>query len=206
MRGNISIVKESVKQEQPKKPMILNQINCDDFSLADFLKFESDELFDVTNYFWEYFQDSIKKKYMVYGLPITTAPVSEIKVFDIYSNSIKHFLNFCSYNYLNYSYNPYVKKAVQDAIDKYGTGAVSAPLLSGYYDTTQKLEEAIAEFKKKEASIVFPTGYSTNLGVLSGILKEGDVAVLDILSHASIYDGVRLAGAEVKVFRHNSAN
>ena len=167
MRANISIVKGTVKQGVPQKSMILNQMNCDDYSLADFLKFENDELFDVTNYFWEYFQDSIKKKYMVYGLPIITAPVSEIKVFDIYSNSIKHFLNFCSYNYLNYSYNPYVKKAVQEAIGKYGTGAVSAPLLSGYYDITQKLEEAIADFKKQEASIVFSTGYSTNLGVLS---------------------------------------
>jgi len=52
--------------------------------------------------------------------------------------------------------------------------------------------------------VVFPTGYSTNVGILSGILKPGDVAVLDILSHASIYDGVRMAGADIKVFAHNN--
>jgi len=52
--------------------------------------------------------------------------------------------------------------------------------------------------------MIFPTGYSTNLGALSGILRPGDVAVLDILSHASIYDGVRVAGADLKVFQHNN--
>jgi glycine C-acetyltransferase len=141
---------------------------------------------------------------MVYGQPITSAPVAEFDVFDRYTNSVRRFLNFCSYNYLGYSCHPEVKQAVQATIEKYGTGAVSAPLLSGYYDLTYQLEESIAKFKGQEGAMVFPTGYSANLGTLSGILRPGDVAVLDILSHASIYDGVRLAGAEIKVFSHNN--
>lgn len=62
----------------------------------------------------------------------------------------------------------------------------------------------MARFKGKEDAILFPTGYGVNLGVLSCLLKPGDVAVLDILSHASIYDGARLAGADIKVFSHNN--
>ncbi len=183
----------------------INNINCSDYGQADFANFTGEDLFEVSEYFWAFLQDAYKKKYMVYGNPIVTAPVSEIDVYDRYVESERRFLNFCSYNYLGYSCNPEVIKAVQDGLSKYGTGAVSAPLLSGYYDISKKLEDEIAKFKKKEGAVVFPTGYGTNLGVLSCLLKPGDVAVLDILSHASIYDGVRLAGADIKVFNHNNS-
>lgn len=181
------------------------EINCDDFSLADFNEFRGKDLFDVTEYFWAFCQDSIRKEDMVYGKPICTAPTSEFSVYDNYQGKERTFLNFCSYNYLGYSCNEEVKKAVQQTVSKYGTGAVSAPLLSGYYDLSKELEESIAQFKSKEAAIIFPTGYGTNLGVLSCLLKPGDTAVLDILSHASIVDGVKLAGADIKLFSHNNA-
>ena len=188
------------------KNMDINNINCDDYSQVDFSDFKSQDLFEVKDYYWAYLQDAIAKEYMVYGNPVTTAPVSEINMYDRYLSSERRFLNFCSYNYLGYSNHPEVIKEVCNAVAKYGTGAVSAPLLSGYYDLTESLEKEIAEFKNKEAAIVFPTGYGTNLGVLSCLLKPGDVAVLDILSHASIYDGIRLAGADIKVFSHNNPN
>ncbi|MFW6137036.1 MAG: aminotransferase class I/II-fold pyridoxal phosphate-dependent enzyme, partial [Candidatus Aminicenantaceae bacterium] len=95
-------------------------------------------------------------------------------------------------------------RAVQDALKKFGTGAVSAPLLSGYSQPLLELEAGIADIKNKDAAIVFSTGYGANVGILSSLLKPGDIAVLDILSHASIYDGVRLSGAEIKVFSHNN--
>jgi glycine C-acetyltransferase len=187
-----------------KKDLDVNKINSDHFSTFDFVNFESDDMFEVSEYFWAYLQDWERKKYMVYGQPIASAPTPEFEVIDHYTRTKRKFLNFCSYNYLGYSFHPQVKKAVQDAIAKYGTGAVSAPLLSGYYDLTLQLENAIAGFKGQEAAVVFPTGYSANLGTLSGILRPGDVAVLDILSHASIYDGVFLSGADFKAFAHNS--
>jgi 8-amino-7-oxononanoate synthase len=187
-----------------KKDLDINNINCDDYSQADFFEFASDDLFEVADYFWEFVQDGVRKQYMVYGQPILTAPIAEFDLYDRYTDSVRKFLNFCSYNYLGYSWHPEVKKAVQDAIARYGTGAVSAPLLSGYYNITQQLERAVAQLKGQEAAIVFPTGYSANVGILSGLLRPGDIAVLDILSHASIYDGVRLAGADIKVFNHNS--
>jgi glycine C-acetyltransferase len=187
------------------KDMDIRNLNSNNYSLADFEDFESDDLFRVTDYFWEMVKDVTKKKYFVYHNPIMSAPLAEFDVYDRYSKSVRKFLNFCSYNYLGYSYHPEVIKEVQDTIAKYGTGAVSAPLFSGYYDMTRKLEEAIAAFKKKEDVMIFPTGYASNLGVLSCLLKPGDAAVLDILSHASTYDGARLAGADIRVFSHNNA-
>jgi 8-amino-7-oxononanoate synthase len=187
-----------------KKDFEGKKINCDDYTLADFFEFESDDLFEVTGYFWDWISDAVSKQYMVYGQPVMSAPVAEFKVYDRYTDSVRNFLNFCSYNYLGYSIHPEVIKAVKDTLDQYGTGAVSAPLLSGYYGLVKQLEDEIAQMKEKETAIVFSTGYATNLGILSGLLRPGDVAVMDILSHASIYDGVRLSGAEIKVFAHNS--
>lgn len=189
-----------------KKDCDINTINCDDYTQVDFFEYKGDDLFEVKDFFWAFYQDAIAKKYMVYGNPISSAPDAEFDVYDRYKNTERNFLNFCSYNYLGYSCHPEVMRTVQDTIAKYGTGAVSAPLLSGYYDLTKQLEEAIASFKNKEEAVLFPTGYGANLGVLSCLLKPGDMAVLDILSHASIYDGARLAGADIKVFSHNNAS
>lgn len=183
----------------------IHSINCDDYTQVDFSDYRGDDLFEVTDYFAAFLQDAVQKGYMVYGNPISTAPVAEFNVYDSYQGKERRFLNFCSYNYLGYSCHPKVIAAVQDALSQYGTDAVSAPLLSGYYDLSKRLEEAIARFKCKESAILFPTGYGANLGVLSCLLKPGDVAVLDILSHASIRDGARLAGADIKVFSHNNA-
>lgn len=182
----------------------IQNMKLEDHNHQEFIEYQGEDLFDVKNFFWEFLEDAIAKKYYTYGNPLTTAPVSEVNAYDRYTDSVKNYLNFSSYNYLGYSVYPEVIKEVQDTLAKYGTGAVSAPLFSGYYDLTQKLEEAIAAFKQKEAALVFTTGYGANLGVLSCLLKPGDVAVLDILSHASIYDGVKLAGAEIKIFSHNS--
>jgi len=191
---------------RPTNKWNLNNINCDDFTQMDFFNYKGQDLFEVNEYLWAFYQDAIEKKYMVYGNPISTAPQPIFKVYDRYTNSERDFLNFCSYNYLGYSCHPEVIKTVQDTMQQYGTGAVSAPLLSGYYDLTEQLEESIAGFKGKEEALIFPTGYGANLGVLSSLLKPGDTAVLDILSHASIYDGAKLAGANVKVFSHNNAD
>lgn len=182
----------------------VNTINCDDYTQADFQNYRGDDLFEVTDYFSAFLQDATKKGYMVYGNPISSAPTTEFRIYDPHADEERNFLNFCSYNYLGYSCHPEVIKAVQDALEKYGTGAVSAPLLSGYYDLTKQLEGAISAFKKKEDAILFSTGYGANLGTLSSLLKPGDVAVLDILAHASIYDGARLSGATIKVFTHNN--
>jgi len=187
-----------------KKDFEGKKIDSDDYTLADFSDFESDDLFEVSDYFWECLLDSIRKGYMVYGQPMMSSPKAEVEVFDRNTNSVRKFLNFCSYNYLGYSVHPEVIKAVQGALNKFGTGAVSAPLLSGYSSLLQKLEEKLADLKGKESAVVFSTGYATNLGILSALLRPGDIAVMDILSHASIYDGVRLSSADIKIFAHNN--
>ena len=71
-------------------------------------------------------------------------------------------------------------------------------------DVHVQLEEALAKWKQKEAVMVFPTGYSTNVGLISGMMRPGDWVVADQNSHASIVDGAILSKAEVRFFRHNN--
>lgn len=63
----------------------------------------------------------------------------------------------------------------------------------------------IAEFFNRPTAIVFSTGYTANLGVISALADHNAVVLLDADSHASIYDACSLGGAEIIRFRHNDA-
>lgn len=108
-----------------------------------------------------------------------------------------------SNNYLGLASHPKVKEAAVEAINKYGTGCAGSRFLNGTLDIHVQLEEKLAWFFRKEAALVYATGYQTNLGVLSTVVGRGDVAISDRLNHASIVDGLRLSLGEVKKFKHN---
>jgi 8-amino-7-oxononanoate synthase len=69
-----------------------------------------------------------------------------------------------------------------------------------------RLEREFAEFYRKRHALVFTTGYQANLAVIAGLCGSGDAVLVDFESHASIYDGARLSGAQVFGFRHNSVD
>lgn len=114
----------------------------------------------------------------------------------------KEYLSFCSNNYLDISNHPAVIKAVIDAIKKYGWGAGASRLVSGNMVPHQQLEQTICQFKNKEASIVFPTGYMANTGTISSLVSKGDLVISDRLNHASIIDGCKLSQATFRVYPH----
>jgi 8-amino-7-oxononanoate synthase len=108
-----------------------------------------------------------------------------------------------SMNYLGLTSHPKVKEAAIRATQKYGTGCAGSRLLNGTLDVHVHLEERLAQFMKREASLVFSTGYGVNVGVLSCLLGRHDVALVDSMDHASILDGIRLSFAKQMKFRHN---
>jgi len=107
-----------------------------------------------------------------------------------------------SNNYLGLTNQPRVKEAAIKAIEKYGTGCAGSRLLNGNLDIHEDLEKKLARFLRKEAALVFATGYQTNLGVISALVSRNDVAIIDMYDHASIMDGCRLSFGEVKKYRH----
>ncbi len=114
----------------------------------------------------------------------------------------KTFLNFSSNDYLNLSQHPDIVKAAMAGLKKYGFGSGASRLLSGTYDSHRQLERNIASFKKTESALVFNTGYAANTGIIDALAGKNWVVFSDELNHASIIDGARLSGADVKIYRH----
>ena len=110
-----------------------------------------------------------------------------------------------SNNYYGLSFHPDVRAAARVAIDRDGVGTTGSRAANGTYAAHRRLEDAFADIYGMRHALVFTTGYQANLGVISGLCGPDDSVLLDIESHASIYDGAKLSGAQLFAFRHNSA-
>jgi 8-amino-7-oxononanoate synthase len=110
-----------------------------------------------------------------------------------------------SNNYYGLSFHPDVRAAARAAIDRDGVGTTGSRAANGTYAAHRRLEDAFADIYGMRHALVFTTGYQANLGVISGLCGPDDSVLLDIESHASIYDGAKLSGAQLFAFRHNSA-
>jgi amino acid adenylation domain-containing protein len=105
--------------------------------------------------------------------------------------------------YLGLNRDPQVVAEAESALRRFGTGMGTSAAAAGVTDLHLDFERAFAELVGKPAACLFPTGYTANIGVVAGLLGDGDVVVMDRLCHASIVDGARLCGATVRTFRHN---
>lgn len=108
-----------------------------------------------------------------------------------------------SNNYLGYTHDPRVLEAAAAAANRYGTGCTGSRFLNGTLELHEQLEAELADFCRKDAALVFSTGFQTNLGTISCLIDSDDVVIIDKLVHASIVDGCRLARGEVRRFGHN---
>lgn len=108
----------------------------------------------------------------------------------------------CSNNYLGLATDHRMAEAAEKGAHRHGTGAGASRLVSGNLSIHQELENSISDLKQTEDALVFSSGYATNVGAISALVGEGDVVFSDELNHASIIDGCRLSGAEVKVYDH----
>src|SRR6201991_4035588 len=112
-------------------------------------------------------------------------------------------LMFGSNSYLGLTSHPKIKEASKKAIDKYGTGCAGSRFLNGTLDIHIELENRLAKYVGKEASVLFSTGFQVNLGVLSCITGRNDYIILDEYDHACIIDGSRLSFSKVIKYAHN---
>ena len=108
-----------------------------------------------------------------------------------------------TYNYMGMTFDEDVIAAGKDALDKFGSGTTGSRVLNGTYRGHRECEDALKEFYAMDHAMVFSTGYQANLGIISTIAGKGDYVILDIDSHASIYDGCKMGDAEIVAFRHN---
>jgi len=107
-----------------------------------------------------------------------------------------------SNNYLNLANDPRLKQAALEAMEKYGWGPGAVWAIAGYHEILDALHKKIAEFKRTEAALVFPTGFAVNAGSIPAIVEQGDVILSDELNHGSIIDGIRLSRADKVIYKH----
>ncbi len=132
----------------------------------------------------------------------------KMTVFDSAQSSVtaanqRQYHMFSSNSYLDLCNDDKIKAYASEVMKKYGTGSGGSRLTTGTSRIHVELERLIANFKKREASVVFATGYMANVGVISALASKDDIIYSDELNHASIIDGCRLSRAKVIVYKHN---
>ena len=132
-----------------------------------------------------------------YYAPIEESTTSEVRI----GGRWKIMLG--SNNYLGLTHHPEVLAACERALHKYGSGSTGSRLLNGTLDLHEELEHRLARLFRKEAALVFTTGFQVSLGVIATLVGRGDHAYLDKLDHACIVDGARLALGEIHRYAHN---
>jgi glycine C-acetyltransferase len=178
-----------------------------EYDYTNFYFGAGDDPFALLEPFDEWYSQVKPAGYYLYELPLHTQPGTRVDVEDTKTGEIRRGLvNFASYNYLGLSYRQEVKEAIKEAADIYGGGSSGSPILSGTTDLHRRFGEEMAAFKGKEATLLFPTGYSANVGTIAGLMRSGDLIVADQFAHASIVDGMILSKAKSRFFRHNRAD
>ncbi len=189
---------EAAKKKDGAKPAF------SDYDYSNFYHGAGEDPLNLLTPFSQWYEEALPNGYYLYSEPLLSAPSTHVSVRNRKNGKVVELLNLASYNYLGISYRDEVKEAAIEATRKYGLGASGSPILSGTFEIHNQLAQAVAEFKDKEAAILFPTGYSANVGFISAMMRAGDTIFCDQYSHASIVDGAILAKSKTVFFRHNN--
>lgn len=170
-------------------------------SLADFLDVPGD-MMERARQFGAFLDDVRERRHMHYRRVSVSGSGPVMDVIDPYSGEIRQMIYMASNDYLNLTKHPRTIKAGIEAVKKYGVGAGSVPLLGGTMDIHVALEREVARFKSCESAIIYTSGFGSNAGTLLSLLNKKDVAIIDMLVHASLKDGC--ANTNIEYFRHNN--
>ena len=146
---------------------------------------------------------------MKHKLEYINSELKEIKKYNLYRKmhdskitgayitvNSKTLINLCSNDYLG---------IVQPKISNKQNQS-SSRLVSGNDSSFRILEEKLAKHKSQESSLIFPTGYMANLGVISSLVRKNDLVLSDKLNHASLIEACKLSNAKLSIFKHNDMN
>ncbi len=164
-------------------------------SLDGFLRTDTRDLFDKCGRFHEYMEQlrAVGAAQVQYRVEVVGALDAHITVRDAFTGDTREMICFDSNSYLGLHLDRRVSDAMKRAIDDVGIGTPSAQVLGGTNPYLLELEELLAAVHGREQTLIYPSGYQANVGILTALLGEDDLALVDRLSHASIHDGVRYA-------------
>lgn len=167
------------------------------------LKGKTMRLHDKTAFFSQFLADLESQGEMLCMRCINSPTDREVRIVDPLSGESRSMLMFGSNSYLGLADHPHVRERAQRAIDEFGVGLGGPPLLNGYTTLHRELEERLAALKGTEDALIFSSGYSANVGLVTGLMNSKDVVLYDSYSHASFCDGIKMAGVQSFRFPHN---
>lgn len=138
--------------------------------------------------------------------PQLTACDREATVYNRHTQQRVQAIMFGSNSYLGATIFP---EAIQKAIEvtkEFGIGSGGVPLLTGTSIYQEELEHLIAKLSGTDDSILFSSGYTANLGVISGLIRANNLIIHDKLDHASLLDGTVMSGAKMMRYKHGDVN
>jgi len=133
------------------------------------------------------------------------------KIVDFSKGSIatienEQYINFSSNDYLGLADNIVLKETMIGAVEEYGVGGKSSQLVTGYLKPHRILEEGLAKFLKRDAALVFSSGYLANLAIASVLINKTTIILQDKLNHASLIDAAQLSVGSLVRYRHGDTN
>jgi hypothetical protein len=195
---DIDFAKEDMRKDRELDPNF--------FHLGNFLHNEdtSVDLFNRVREYQVFYKEFEKSKRYGYSLLRNESKGTRINLIRARKGQRFDYVMMGSNDYLGLGAHPEVIQAAKEALDKYGFGSTGSPVTTGLTKVHHDLCNKLAELHNKEAAILFNSGYAANVGALAGILRPGDLVVTDQLCHASIQDGLHMARATTRFFKHNN--
>ena len=181
------------------------ELGPEDVNLGDFLGkgggtydlFTKARRYDIFHEAWK------KTPRWGYYIPRLPSKGTRVRLGVSRPNKRDDFIIMASNDYLGISSRPEVVEAAKFALDKYGFGSTGSAVTVGQTEEHDRLEEKLSRTFRTEASLLFNSGYSANIGIISAMIGPEDLVVADILSHASIYDGMQMSPGIKRFFKHN---
>ena len=174
------------------------------YSLADFFYNDSEDVLTPPSDYEDWINHpKVRAGFSFFEQQLLAAPKVSTEILSNIDRKKRRIINLTSYNYLGLSSHPEVLQAAREALETYGLGSSGAPLLSGTFDIHVEFARRLAEFKQKEDCLVYSSGFGGNIGAIQGIMRKGDVLILDEKCHKSLVDGGTLARVKMLFFQHN---
>ncbi len=172
-------------------------------TMRDFVGGSDSDVFAKTQRFGRFLSSRNEQGLFWYGMASKGVCTNRAVIHDEYEGREREFLLFASNNYLGLANDPRVIESIVRTTRSHGATNTGSRLIGGTTDLHKQLEHDLARLKGREDCIVFPSGYSANLGAISALLGANDLAITDMYNHMSIQDGCRLSGASKRIFTHN---
>ncbi|MFN3454326.1 MAG: aminotransferase class I/II-fold pyridoxal phosphate-dependent enzyme [Pseudobdellovibrio sp.] len=181
------------------------ELSVDRFSLAHFVETEytNVDLFDRMRKFDVFRSEWERSKKYGYKTVREASKGERVTLSRQRKGNRKDYIVMGSNDYLGLGSHAEVVKAAQNAMDLYGFGSTGSPVTTGTTDLHNELCNQLAKIHKKEAAILFNSGYAANIGIIPAVTSANDLIIADMLCHASIQDAMQMSKATSRFFKHN---